>query len=104
MFRNSEIEIRKQLKIQEHYAKLRAAKEAYKPKPKLSFAHANAKNLKLDGTITFNDQNFDVKNSQIKKFSEQEAHEFKIVLQDPNDSQMEPFRADTESIDGRIEL
>ena len=52
MFRNSEIEIRKQLKMQEHYAKLRAAKEAYKPKPK--YSAANPENP--DGTITFNDE------------------------------------------------
>ena len=50
MFRNSEIEIRKQLKMQEHHAKLRAAKEAYKPKPKYSPV-----NNDQGGTITFNE-------------------------------------------------
>ena len=50
MFRNSEIENRKQLQMQEHYAKLRAAKEAYKPKPKLSPTNQPA------STITFNQQ------------------------------------------------
>lgn len=97
MFRNSEIEIRKQLKMQEHYAKLRAAKEAYKPKPKYSPTH----NENPDGTITFNEDRNESKNQQLRNFMSNQAREYRIDIQDQEEGLVEPFQG-SESFEGKV--
>lgn len=83
--------------MQEHYAKLRAAKEAYKPQPKHQAANQQA------DTITFHQKSEGAPNNVAQtSIPDQEGAEFDID-DEPSNVLLEPYKAN-DSFDSKIVL